>query len=85
METVIVFAGAGASKAVAPDKYPTTEQFFDELPDRVKGNRVFREVLHFVKRDLGPDAVIDIEVILWRLDELSAVLAQVSDQNSVGG
>lgn len=85
METVVVFAGAGASKAVAPESYPTTEEFFNKLPGRVTKDRIFKEVLSFLSHDLGPDAVIDIEVILWRLDELNHLLKKLSNKNDVGG
>ena len=33
-KTILIFAGAGASKAVSPDDYPTTVEFFKRLPKK---------------------------------------------------
>ncbi len=82
--TVLVFAGAGASKAVAPDRYPTTVEFFESLPEPVTGNRLFMEVVAFLKRDSG-NGPIDIELLLWRLDELKQFCSQYRDQKNLPG
>lgn len=84
-ETVVVFAGAGASKAVSPENYPTTVEFFDQLPTKITSNELFRQVLAFIKRGLSDDAVVDIEVLLWHLEELSTFLRNASDKNTVLG
>ncbi|MCP5348021.1 MAG: hypothetical protein R3F41_10425 [Gammaproteobacteria bacterium] len=59
---IVVFAGAGASKAVAPEKYPTTVEFFDDLPEEITSNKLFQQVVEFLKEDSGKGP-IDIELL----------------------
>lgn len=42
---------AGASKAVDPDQYPTTVEFFDRLPISVTTNLLFKSVVAFLMQD----------------------------------
>ncbi len=68
-KNIVIFAGAGASKAVNPSKFPTTVEFFKNLPDQITNNNMFKLVLDFLYRNT-PDRVVDIEEILWELQEL---------------
>jgi hypothetical protein len=38
---VLIFAGAGASMSVNPEKFPATLEFFERLPDEIKKTRSF--------------------------------------------
>ena len=47
---IIVFAGAGASTAVDPKKYPTTEGFYSKLPSSIINDPLFVEVKGFPRK-----------------------------------
>lgn len=81
---ILIFAGAGASKAVASDLYPTTIEFFDELPPATKSNSLFSMIEKFVRKNRS-DVQIDIELILWRLQELREFCSQAVDQSQLPG
>jgi hypothetical protein len=49
----VIFAGAGASKAVNPEKYPTTVEFFDKLPPAIKESSIFGSIVDFLKQSLA--------------------------------
>lgn len=83
-KNILIFAGAGASKSVAPDFYPTTVEFFDGLPASIKKNRLFSIVEAYIRESSG-DEPIDIELILWRLQEFKIFCSQVTDQSSLSG
>lgn len=83
--TVVVFAGAGASKAVSADHYPTTVEFFSSLPQEVTSNELFKVVCAFLRKTLSDEAQIDIELLLWRLEELRAFCRAGADSSSVCG
>ena len=74
-----IFAGAGASKAVDPDQYPTTVEFFDGLPIFVTTNLLFKSVVALLMQD-DKNRILDIEIILWKLSELLSFCEQVSNQ-----
>lgn len=65
-----IFAGAGASKAVDPKKYPTTVEFFENLPDEITTNSLFKLIVEFLTLR-GKDGIVDIELVLWRLEEIA--------------
>lgn len=83
-QRVVVLAGAGASKAVQPKKFPTTLEFFERLPQSVLSDQYFQFVLGFLKTQRGDD-VIDIELVLWELQKLIEFFQQVNDGSSVIG
>ncbi|MDX8356131.1 SIR2 family protein [Sphingopyxis terrae] len=84
MPKVVIFAGAGASKAVSSDKFPTTIEFFDRLPDRIKSNDMFRLVESFFA-EKKPNQQIDIEEILWELQSLKDFCSSYSKQDTMIG
>lgn len=84
-KTVVVFAGAGASKAVSPDDYPTTIDFFDRLPGSIRSNSMYQELLSFLLSKEGEGAKIDIEDILWLLQDLKVSLLGMVNQKTVLG
>lgn len=85
-ETVVVFAGAGASKAVSSENYPTTVEFFEQLPTEITNDPLFLQVLGFHNRKtIVNTPVIDIEVLLWHLEELKSFLRNAHDKQSIIG
>ncbi len=84
-EVLFVFAGAGASKAVGADRYPTTLEFFERLPDSVKGTPFFKLLVKYLQGRSASDDVIDIEQVLWALDEILRFVEQAHDQSTVAG
>ncbi|EAT58620.1 SIR2 family protein [Chlorobium ferrooxidans] len=82
--TVVVFAGAGASKAVDPKIYPTTVEFFEQLPIEIKENLLFNELLNFLKNQ-NETVSIDIEQVLWHLQEFDKFCSVACDQGKLPG
>jgi len=85
MRNVIVFAGAGASKAVDPQAYPTTVEFFERLPPEVKNDTLFALLTKHLRRAVAGSPAIDIEQVLWALQELQTFLDAVTNPHSVPG
>ncbi|MGE5526987.1 MAG: SIR2 family protein [Rhodospirillaceae bacterium] len=84
MYTLLIFAGAGASKAVNPGQYPTTVEFFDALPQEIRGHPLFTRVDSYLRQSL-PDQKLDIELILWRLQELRLFCETATDKHQFPG
>jgi SIR2-like protein len=81
----VVFAGAGASKAVDPTQYPTTVEFFERLPASIKNTSMFELVVNMLHSHHGRDITIDIEQVLWSLAELTNFLKNVTNVRTVPG
>lgn len=81
---VVVFAGAGASRALPETHFPTTVEFFDSLPDQIKDDRYFSFVETFLRASKG-GAVIDIEEVLLELQNLISFLRSANNPNSIIG
>lgn len=60
---ILIFAGAGASKAVDPTTYPTTVEFFEKLPDNIKSNSIFKNLEGYLRQGKPKGASIDVEEI----------------------
>ena len=65
---IFIFAGAGASKALHSEHYPTTVEFFESLPESVVNDPLFERVKAFLEPGEEP-RVLDIEQVLWTLHE----------------
>jgi SIR2-like domain len=65
----LIFAGAGASKAVNANKFPTTVEFFERLPSSITENLLFLHIVGFLRRS-NAERIIDIEEVLWELSQL---------------
>jgi hypothetical protein len=85
MPQIVVFAGAGASKAVNASGYPTTVEFFQRLPRDISEHTIFGLATEYLHTRSEKRGAIDIEEILWALQELDAFLGAVTDTNSVPG
>lgn len=81
---ILVFAGAGASKAVSPKQYPTTVEYFDRLPQEIKNDKIFDQVLRFVKHK-SESEVVDIEQVLWALDDWRVFADAMTDDSRLPG
>jgi SIR2-like domain len=81
---VVVFAGAGASKAVNSEHFPTTLEFFERLPEKIKADPLFQIVTGYLARSDGKRQ-IDIEEVLWELQELRAFSDAYRAQSSLIG
>jgi hypothetical protein len=82
---IVIFAGAGASKAVNPQYYPTTIEYFERLPESIVSNPLFQNVLGLLKHRKGDEAVVDIEEVLWILDDLGKFVHDIGDETTVTG
>lgn len=68
-KNILIFAGAGASKAVNPIEFPTTLEFFEKLPGEITETQLFKQVVSFVQGQKD-DQIVDIEEVLWTLQDL---------------
>jgi len=85
MPTVVVFAGAGASRSVNESQYPTTVEFIRRLPDRILKQSAFELISEYLRSHPVAGALIDIELLLSALQDLEAFFALLSDPESVPG
>lgn len=79
---IVLFAGAGASKAVDAQGYPTTVEFFNRLPATIKENPYFTLVHQFLDKAGG---AADVEKILWGLQSLLEFCGDVIQQTGIVG
>jgi len=68
-KNILIFAGAGASKAVNSSEFPTTLEFFEKLPSEITETTLFRQAVGFVQNQKGNE-IVDIEEVLWTLQNL---------------
>lgn len=68
-KNILIFAGAGASKAVNSTEFPTTLEFFEKLPTRITETPLFQQAVSFIQSQ-KEDKVVDIEEVLWTLQDL---------------
>jgi SIR2-like domain len=78
---LLVFAGAGASFATDREQYPTTVRFRELLPAAVKNHPAFSMVEAYLQHKKGVHT-IDIEQVLWELQELEKYCLPVSTTDS---
>lgn len=81
---ILVFAGAGASMAVNAEQFPTTFEFFKRLPDTITGFHLFQQIVAFIQSKTKSQRV-DIEQVLWGLDELRRDLLGLDSGSSAVG
>ncbi len=70
--------------AVNPDQFPTTVEFFKRLPQSITDYPLFRQIFDYIKNQSGSDR-IDIEQVLWELEELRKSLRGLRDRSSIAG
>ena len=71
---ILVFVGAGGSAAVDREQYPTTVKFFDKLPSSIKEDTLFKRVAERIEKTKPIGEPIDIEEMLWDLNEIQEYL-----------
>jgi hypothetical protein len=81
---ILVFAGAGASKAVDAKQYPTTVEFFRSLPDTVTKQPLFAELASFLQAKLQSEQ-LDIEQWLWAASEVRAIFTSLNENSHPAG
>jgi hypothetical protein len=81
---VLVFAGAGASKAVSPDKFPTTQEFFEDLASPITSDPLFAFAMRYLS-SIGSGDIIDIEQVLWSLQNLYQFYDNMSNSKTIAG
>ncbi len=81
---IVLFAGAGASRAVS-ERYPTTTEFFADLSPDIKNDRLFKAVDGWLLESLGLKSTLDIENVLWALFDLRTFFARISDRKTIEG
>lgn len=80
-KNALIFAGAGASKAVNPSEFPTTLEFFEKLPQEIVDVPLFNDAVSFVRAQ-KEDEIVDIEEVLWTLQDLLKFCASYSRKNT---
>ena len=81
---ILVFVGAGGSAAVDPEQYPTTVEFFNRLPNNITRDSLFSLIHEFLEYQKD-EQTIDIEEILWTLDELRDYCETVLNTETISG
>ncbi|HYI40998.1 MAG TPA: SIR2 family protein [Allosphingosinicella sp.] len=81
---VLVFAGAGASKAVSPHKFPTTKEFFDDLLPPITDDPWFTLAMQYLDNYSQLD-VVDIEQVLWALQSLYSFYCNIGNPREISG
>ena len=79
MKSLIIFAGAGASRGVSRDKYPMALDFRERLPDEIKNSHLYGQLLTHHELS-NPGAIVDIENILWELGRLDDALKEFTNE-----
>lgn len=79
-----IFAGAGASKAVNSNEFPTTVEFFERLPAEIQNDSFFQFAISFIRETENPDQ-IDIEMVLWILENLRNDCVRLQSKGSITG
>jgi hypothetical protein len=74
MKSLIVFAGAGASRGVSGDKYPMALDFRKRLPDVIKQSDLYQRLIAHLEQQGLKD--IDIEHVLWELGRLNETIRE---------
>lgn len=83
---ILVLAGAGASCALDPEQYPTTEAFFQRLPDKVRRkNKLFAQVCAFLNEGASATKIIDIELVLASLQDLKDTAGAIGARDRLPG
>lgn len=79
MKSLIIFAGAGASRGVSRDKYPMALDFLERLPDNIKDSHLYKQLLTYHELS-NPGTSVDIENVLWELGQLDGALKEFTQE-----
>lgn len=78
MRTLLIFAGAGASRGVSSTKYPMALDFRKRLPKSITSSHLYLQLVEHLRQSRLADGV-DIEHVLWELGRLSELLGEWVD------
>lgn len=67
-KSLIIFAGAGASRGVSKEKYPTAVDFKKKLPEDVTRQELYVQLDRYLQKQVK--GTIDIEHVLWELGNI---------------
>lgn len=82
---LLLFAGAGASKAVSSGFYPTTADFYRLLPPNILSHSYFQLLQEYLRSRPELRQETDIELVLWYLSELKQQLAAMATTDQLLG
>jgi|GEM_PF-1194549 len=80
MRTLLIFAGAGASRGVSGEKYPIAIDFRKRLPKSITDLPLYRRLTEYLSNSVGSES-IDIEHILWELGRLYDSLGELTESD----
>ena len=83
MKSLIVFAGAGASRGVSSKKYPMAIDFRRRLPPSITEDKTYSFLINFLAKPSSEE--IDVEHILWELGKLYDITTTLSNKGSFLG
>lgn len=75
MKSLIIFAGAGASRSVSENQYPMAVDFRKRLPIEVTDSTLYKLLITHLEKSYSTE-IIDIEHILWELGTLKNTLSE---------
>lgn len=75
--SLIIFAGAGASRGVSREKYPTAVDFKQKLPVEVTSQALYKELDRYLQKQVV--GTVDIEHVLWELGRLIEIVDELVD------
>lgn len=78
LRSLIVFAGAGASRGISSEKYPMAIDFKKRLPSEITSNHLYLQLLHHLSTQGQDEAGVDIEHVLWELGRLDDAIAEIT-------
>ena len=76
---ILLFVGAGGSSAVDSERFPTTLEFFRRIPRPIKSNSQYRKAVSILSDRKGGMENIDVEELLWVIDEIVEQYSEVVD------
>lgn len=84
MNSLLIFAGAGASRGVSKSKYPMALDFRNRLPPEINNDQLYVRLEAHLQNITSKDQ-IDIEHILWELGNLITSLDYFTNKNKLAG
>lgn len=83
LESIVVFAGAGASYATSP-QFPLTKGFFECLDEEVTNDPLYRSLIQFLQKKHGTQT-LDVEILLWAVEDIVDTTTRLQSTDSPGG
>lgn len=80
---LIIFAGAGASYGVSKENYPTAVGFRERLPTEIKNEYLYQQLDAYLAKQ-GGGGIVDIEHVLWALDQLVDAIKEFTAPDRFG-